>query len=314
MLTILVRRLALGALTLLGVSMVIFFVVNEIPGDPIAGLVNPNTPKAQRLQFRHEYGFDQPLPVQYVRWLGRMLKGDLGTSIGRRVPVSTLLRPALKNSMILAGAAFVLTMTFGLIVGLISGLSQGRASDKALSGLAIIGMSLPPYWIGLMLIIIFGVWLPWLPTSGMHSAQSTSTLDLLRHLILPAIAAALIPAGIMTRMVRSSVIDVKQHDFVQALVAKGLTGPSVVRHIFRNAAPAILTVGGLQIGYLIGGSVLVETIFAWPGVGQMVYTAIGQRDMAVIQGGVLAVSAVFVLVNLLVDLVLPLFDPRIKAA
>src|SRR5947209_7973674 len=165
MLTYFVRRLALGVATLLGVSVVIFIVVNKIPGDPIAGLVNPNTTKAQRLQYRHEYGFDRPLPVQYAKWLGRIVHGDLGTSIGRRVPVATLLRPALTNSLILAGAALVIAMSFGLLVGLAAGLNQGTAADKLLSGLAIVGMSLPPYWIGLMLIIMFGVWLPWLPTS-----------------------------------------------------------------------------------------------------------------------------------------------------
>ncbi|OAI39070.1 hypothetical protein AYO38_08345 [bacterium SCGC AG-212-C10] len=311
----LVRRLSLMALTLLGVSMVVFAVVNIVPGDPIAGLLGPRATDQERDEFRSQYGFDKPLPQQYVTWLGNFVQGDMGNSVGKREPAADLLVPALKNTLILASAAFVFSIVVGFTTGLVAGMNRGRWLDKVCSTVAIAFMSLPPYWVGLMLIILFAVQLPWFPTSGMENARHPGGFtDILQHLVLPMIAASLASIGIIARIVRSSVIDIMAQDFVMSLRAKGLGGGRMLLHIVRNAAPPLLTVAGLQVGYLVGGSVLVETIFAWPGVGKLVFEAIGQRDLVMIQGGVLLVSVVFVFMNLLVDLVAPLVDPRMKHA
>lgn len=311
----LVRRLGFMALTLLGVSMVVFAVVNIVPGDPIAGLLGPRATDEERVEFAAEYGFDQPLPVQYVKWLGNFLSGDMGESVGKRQPASDLLVPALKNTLILSAAAFAFSLVVGFATGLVAGLNRGRLLDKASSILSIAFMSLPPYWVGLMLIIVFAVQIPWFPTSGMEDPRDPGGLpDLLRHLVLPMVATSLASIGVIARIVRSSVIEISSQDFVMSLRAKGLGRTRMLAHIVRNAAPPLLTVAGLQVGYLVGGSVLVETIFAWPGVGKLIFEAIGQRDLVMIQGGVLLVSAVFVVMNLLVDLVSPLVDPRMKHA
>ncbi|MGI8552731.1 MAG: ABC transporter permease [Dehalococcoidia bacterium] len=306
------KRLGLTIFTLIGVSLVVFTMVNIIPGDPIAGLVGSEATPAERAVFRKQFGFSDPLPVQYGRWLSRVARGDFGTSIGQRRKVTALVKPAVENTLVLAGISAVLALVGGTILGTFAAYQRGAWLDRVASGLGMIGVSIAPYWLGLLLILIFSVQLGWLPASGMYDPQKGQTLvEVLRHALLPAIAASCAAFGITTRNVRSAVAAVLNQDYIGVLRAKGLSSPRILVHVLRNAAPTLLTVIGLQVGYLIAGSVLVETVFSWPGLGRLTYTAIGQRDMAVIQACVLLVATAFVMSNLAVDVAQRLFDPRL---
>jgi peptide/nickel transport system permease protein len=313
MATFIAKRLGLAVFTLFGVSIVIFTMVNLIPGDPLAGLVGETATPQERAQFRHDYGFDAPLPVQYGRWASHVLRGDFGKSIGQRQKVVDLLIPAFKNTLVLAMCAGVIALVGGTIVGTFAAYQRGSWLDRGASGLGMVGVSVAPYWVGLILILIFSVTLRWLPASGMYDPQGSESIgEVLRHVLLPAIAASCAAFGITTRNVRSSVSGVLNQDYVSVLKAKGLSSPRILWHVLKNAAPALLTVVGLQIGYLIAGSVLVETVFSWPGLGRLTYTAIGQRDMPVIQACVLVVATGFVLSNLTVDVANRVVDPRLR--
>jgi peptide/nickel transport system permease protein len=258
---------------------------------------------------KRAYGFDAPLPVQYVRWLGRVALGDLGRSIATRRPVVDDVRDALANSLVLAVASSVLSFGLGFALGLIAAFRQGRAVDKLASAIAVVGVSVPHYWAGIILIIVFSVQLNWLPAMG--AAIDGGVLDYLRHMALPTVALALIPLGVITRVVRSAALDILAQDFVLALRAKGLISRTVFAHVVKNAAPQILTVVGLQFGFQLGGSVLVEAVFSWPGTGYLLNLAIFQRDIPVLQGVILVLAAFFVLLNLAVDVLQSVVDPRI---
>jgi peptide/nickel transport system permease protein len=262
---------------------------------------------------RQQMGLDQPLPVQYWRWLTRVVQGDLGNSLATRRPVLGEIRGALGNTFVLAIAAAMVAFTLGVGLGTIAAFFQGRWLDKVASATAISGVSLPHYWVGIVLIIIFSVELNWLPAMGMQETQGqTSLLSLLRHMILPTIALSLIPMGVVARMVRTSILEILNQEFVLTLRAKGLWSRTITRHVMKNAAPPVLTLMGLQFGYLLGGSVLVETVFSWPGSGFLLNLAIFQRDIPMLQGVILILASFFVLLNLLVDILHSLIDPRIR--
>ena len=223
------------------------------------------------------------------------------------------IRAALGNTFILAISAACLGFTLGVTLGTTAAFFQGKWLDKVASAAAITGVSLPHYWVGIMLIIIFSVTLNWLPAMGMQETSGASSFwTLLRHMALPSIALSLIPMGVITRMVRASVLEILQQDFVLTLRAKGLWVRTVTRHVMKNAAPPVLTLMGLQFGYLLGGSVLVETVFSWPGSGFLLNLAIFQRDIPMLQGIILVLATFFVLLNLLVDILHSLIDPRIR--
>jgi peptide/nickel transport system permease protein len=255
------------------------------------------------------YGFDQPLPVQYLKWLGRVARGDLGKSIATRRAVILDVRDALANSLVLAVSSSAVAFGAGIALGLLAAFRQGRALDKVASAIAVVGVSVPHYWAGIILIIIFSVQLGWLPAMG--AAADGGLLEYLRHMALPTIALALIPLGVIARVVRSAALDILAQEFVLALRAKGLAQRRVFTHVVKNAAPQIITVLGLQFGFQLGGSVLVEAVFSWPGTGYLLNLAIFQRDIPVLQGVILVLATFFVLLNLLVDVAQTLIDPRI---
>jgi peptide/nickel transport system permease protein len=266
-------------------------------------------------QVKAAYGFDKPLPMQFLIWLGNVLNGDLGTSIVTRRSVLSELGPAVFNSLVLAGVAIMIALIVGTTLGAIAGKTKNHYVDRFVTGVSITGVSLPHYWLGMVLIVIFSVELNWLPASGMGSkgsAEFNISIDSLLHMILPAITLSVIPTGIIARSVRASVSDVMNQEFIQALYAKGLDNRRVIIHVAKNAAPTIMAIMGLQFAQLMGGSILVETVFAWPGTGFLLNTAIFTRDLPILQGTILVLSMFFVAMNLLVDMFQMLVDPRVK--
>jgi len=303
------RRLLLAIPTLLGASIIVFAMVHLAPGDPIAAVMPAESSQAEIEATKRAYGFDKPLPVQYLVWLGRVAHGDLGRSIATRRPVILDVRDAFTNSLVLALSSSLVAFVGGVGLGLIAAFRQGRALDRLASLVAIIGVSVPYYWAGIILIIIFSVQLNWLPAMG--AADGGGPVEYLRHMVLPTVALSLIPLGVITRVVRSAALDILNQEFVLALRARGLVGRRVFTHVVKNAAPQIFTVLGLQFGFALGGSVLVESVFSWPGTGYLLNLAIFQRDLPVLQGVILVLATFFVLLNLVVDLVQTLVDPRI---
>jgi peptide/nickel transport system permease protein len=307
--SLVLRRLLLTLPTLLGASVIVFAMVHLAPGDPISVLMPPDAGQAEIEAVKRSLGLDRPLPVQYLHWLGRVAHGDLGRSIATRRPVVHDVVDALRNSLTLAVASSGLALALGLGLGTLAAFHRGTLIDKLVSAIAITGVSVPHYWAGIILVIIFSVQLNWLPAMGGPSDPGLGPY--LRHMLLPAVALALIPLGVITRVVRSAVLDILAQEFILTLRVKGLRTMAIVRHVLKNAAPQILTVMGLQFGFQLGGSVLVETVFSWPGTGYLLNIAIFQRDMPVLQGVVLVLSTMFVLLNLAVDVLQGLVDPRI---
>ncbi len=315
MLRYLLKRLLYSLPIALGVSLLCFALVHLAPGDPINAILPENATPELIEQVKAAYGFDKPLPVQFLIWLGNVLTGDLGTSIVTRRPVLSELGPAVFNSLVLAGVAIMIALIIGTTLGAIAGKTKNHYIDRFVTGVSITGVSLPHYWLGMVLIVIFSVELNWLPASGMGSKGSSEfniSIDSLLHMILPAITLSVIPTGIIARSVRASVSDVMNQEFIQALYAKGLDNRRVMIHVAKNAAPTIMAIMGLQFAQLMGGSILVETVFAWPGTGFLLNTAIFTRDLPILQGTILVLSMFFVAMNLLVDMFQMLVDPRVK--
>ena len=296
----------------LGVSLVCFLLIHLAPGDPLAAILPSDASADLQAQMRALYGLDRPLPVQYVLWLLRALHGDLGQSIATGRPVTGEIAAAAVNTFMLAGVATLLGFTVGAALGFLAGLARGTWVDRLTSGIAMLGVSVPHYWLGLVLVIAFSVELNWLPATGAGSEGRSLGWSYLRFLVLPAVTLSVIPMGIIARTIRSLVADVVAQDFVAALGAKGLLRAQVLRHVVRNVAPTALSVMGLQLGYLLGGSILIETVFSWPGTGFLLNTAIFTRDLPLLQGTILVLAVVFVLINLSVDLLQGAIDPRIQ--
>lgn len=298
----------------LGVTIIVFALIH-LSGDPINAVVAPDATAETVAQLRKAYGFDRPLPVQYLLWLGKALQGDLGTSIVNSRPVLDTLLAAVPNTLMLAACASVLGFLFGCLLGGLAGYYQGGIIDKLATGIGIAGVSVPHYWLGMVLVIIFAVQLQWLPAMGMGAGGSSAwewDWPHIKHLILPAVTLSVIPCGIITRTVRATVAEILSQEFVQALRAKGLLHGQVMRHVARNAAPTVMAVMGLQLGYLLGGSVLVETVFNWPGTGYLLNDAIFRRDIPMLQGTILLLAMFFVVLNLLVDVLQTWIDPRMR--
>jgi peptide/nickel transport system permease protein len=313
----LLRRVLYTIPIAIGVSIVCFALIHLAPGDPLSAVIPEGASPQVIAELKAAYGFDKPLPVQYLTWLSRVLVGDFGMSIMTRRPVISEVGPAVVNTMTLAVAAIIIGFFFGIVLGLIAGYTVGTYVDRGVTAVAVTGVSIPHYWLGMVLIVIFAVNLGVLPAMGMGAKGSTTfALDWesLRHLILPAVALSVIPAGIIARSVRGTVAEVRKQDFVQTLYAKGLPPHRVFVHVIKNAAPTVLAIMGLQLAQLLGGSILVETVFSWPGTGFLLNTAIFTRDLPILQGTILVLSMFFVIINLIVDLVQTAFDPRIKRA
>jgi peptide/nickel transport system permease protein len=256
------------------------------------------------------------VPVQYVVWLGRALTGDLGNSISTKMPVTIEVGRALGNTIVIAVVAVVISFLISLALGLLAAYRMGGLVDRIATGIAVLGISVPTFWLAVVMVIIFAVRLGWLPATGMGPGGSTDfsyfRWDDLKYAVMPIAVMALTPLGIMMRTTRSSIAEVLSQDFVQTLRAKGLGEFAVIRHAIRNALPQILAMLGLQLGYLIGGSILIETVFTWPGTGFLLNKAILTRDIPLLQGTILVLALAFVGINLVVDLLQTVIDPRIK--
>jgi peptide/nickel transport system permease protein len=313
----LIRRLIYAVPIALAVGFVCFMLVQIAPGDPINAIVPPDAPQDVVDQVRRDYGLDKPLPVQFGIWLLKVVQGDLGRSLATGRPVWSDLQSAIGNTLTLAASASLLGFILGCVLGGLAGTFRGSILDRAAVTIAVAGVSVPHYWLGMVLVVIFSVQLNMLPAMGAGpggSADWAWDWEHMQHLVLPSITLAVIPMGIVTRTVRGIVAEIMNQEFVVALRGKGLTGWGVFLHVVKNAAPNVLAVLGLQLGYLMGGSILVETVFSWPGTGLLLNSAIFQRDLPVLQGTILVLSLFFVALNLLVDLVQTALDPRIKRA
>lgn len=315
MLFYILRRVLYALPIALAVSLICFLLVHIAPGDPVNAIISPDAPAEVVAQVRAEYGLDRPLPAQFAIWLGRVLQGDLGISLSSGRPVAAELAVAVKNTFMLSLVAALIGFAAGTLLGIGAALKRGRWPDKIASALAAGGVSLPHYWLGMVLVVVFSVSLNWLPALGAGAGGSEAWAwdwEHVQFLVLPAITLSVIPMGIVTRTVRGVVIEILNQDFTTTLHGKGLQPARIALHVLKNAAPAVLAVMGLQLGYLMGGSILVETVFSWPGTGQLLNGAIFQRDIPVLQGTILVLALIFVLLNLAVDLMQTTLDPRIK--
>lgn len=313
MLMFALRRTLLAVPILLGVSIVIFVTIKIIPGDPVASMLGPTSTAEARAALTERLGLADPLPQQYVTWLWHLVQGDLGTSIARQTDVVGLVLDAFGNTLVLTVFAALLSLVLGIGLGAVAALRRGRIASAINNGLALFFISTPQYTVGLMLIIYLAAGLAFFPVSGMQ-ANGGGLADLLWHLVLPGVTAALVPAGIIARMFRSTVLDVMSMDFIDSYRARGLSELRILRHAFHNTVPTLLTVAGLQVGYLLGGVIFVETVFSWPGLGLLVFNSIAKRDLPVIQAGVLVSAFAFVAINLIVDVLHAVIDPRVRTA
>ena len=317
---------------MLGVSVLAFFLIHLVPGDPAAVMLGERaTPEAIE-QLRRELGLDQPLAVQYGKFLGNLVQGDLGRSIKTREQITIEIASRFPATLELATAAMFLAVVIGVPAGVLAARRRGTWIDATVMSGSLIGVSLPIFWLALLFLLWFSVGLGWFPLSGRldpaYAVPSVTGLLLIdtllagridsffraiQHLVLPAIALGTIPLAVISRMTRSSVLEVLNADYVRTAWAKGLAERVVLaKHVLKNALIPTLTVIGLQFGYLLGGAIITETIFAWPGVGRWLLLSVQARDMSAVQGGVLLFAFVFVLVNLIVDVLYAVIDPRIR--
>lgn len=309
------RRLIMTIPILLGVTIICFALVQIAPGDPVQNLVRPDANPEDVARLRAYYGLDQPVVVQYFMWLFRVLRGDFGMSIASNLPVASEVMRAFSNTITIALISVVLAFVLSMVLGVIAATRQGGIVDRLVTALAVFGISVPTFWLAVVLVIFFAVELNWLPATGMGSGSDTFNWfdwNDFKFAVMPIIALALPPLAIMTRTTRSSLSEILNQDFIQTLRAKGLSEFSIITHAVRNILPSAIAMLGLQLGYLVGGSVLVETVFTWPGTGFLLNKAILTRDIPLLQGTILVLATVFVLINLVVDLVQSVVDPRIK--
>lgn len=326
------RRILMVIPVLLGMSLVVFFMIRAIPGNPAQVILGQQASKEAVEALTQKLGLDEPWYVQYVKYLGGLLTGDLGESIRTGVAVSEEIWPYLAATLELSLCAVLIAIVIGVNAGIISAWFQNSWFDYAAMVLALIGVSMPIFWLGLMEQWIFAINLDLLPTSGREDVRNPITpithlfiidsliqgnteqlVQVLQHLVLPSMALATIPMAIIARITRSSMLEVMKSDYIRTARAKGLSMFWVVyKHSLKNAVIPVLTVIGLQTGLLLGGAILTETIFSWPGIGRYIYDAIGYRDYPVIQSGILVVATIFIFINLIVDLLYAAVDPRIK--
>ncbi len=302
--TYILRRVAQSALTLLGVSVLVFVILRVLPGDPARMLLPDGAPESAVAELNRQLGLHEPLIVQYGLFLKSVAHGDFGQSFQYRAPALRVVLERLPATVQLTVAAMLVTIAAGVSLGIGTAVRRGTRYDVAGTILAVLGQSLPNFWLGIMLILLFGVALRWLPTSGFAGWTS---------LVLPAVTLAAFPTALVARLTRSSMLEILNRDYIRTGRAKGLAERSVVlRHALRNAAIPVLTVIGLQIGALLGGAVITESVFAWPGMGKLIVDAIFFRDFPVVQTVLILSATVFVGINLLVDLLYTIIDPRIR--
>ena len=299
---------------LLGLTVIVFLIMALIPGDPATAILGSFATPENVARLNRDLGLDQPPVRRYLTWLGNLLQGDLGRSYSLDRPVLDEVRERFSATLVLAGAAFVLCTLWGLLIGIWTAARQYGWTDRILTFVVLIGISVPSFWLGLLLILLFAVDLRWLPASGMYAIYGGGDLpDLLRHLILPAFTLSVVATGVIARLTRSAMLEVLRQDFIRTARAKGVSETRVLYvHAFKAALVSVVPVLGVQAGFVLGGAVYIETVFQWPGVGRMLVQAISTRDVLLVQGGVVFVAAAYVLFNLLVDLAQSWLDPRIE--
>jgi peptide/nickel transport system permease protein len=294
------------------VAVISFLLIHIIPGDPAAVMLGTDATPQEIAKLREDLGLNVPLHVQFYRWISKVLRGDLGDSFFMGRPVAVALAERLPATILLAVAALFFALLIGMPAGIIAAVKRGSIIDQLVMIIALIGVSLPSFWIGLNLILVFSVALRWLPSGG-YVPLTENFFDGLRCLLMPAFALGFMQAALIARMTRSSMLEVLRQDYIRTARSKGLSERVVVGlHALKNAMIPILTVIGTAFGVLLGGAVIVETVFAYPGIGRLVVSAVQRRDYPVIQGALLLISSLYVLVNLLVDILYTLIDPRIK--
>ncbi len=310
------KRLLLLFPVLLGVTVIVFVVMWLVPGDPATSLLGTFATPENVAKVRAELGLNQPMPVRYAIWLANVLHGNFGQSYILHRPVADELMDRLPPTLLLAGAALVLCSIAGILLGIVAAVRQNGWEDRVITVAVLLGVSTPSFWLGMLLILWFAVDLAWLPAGGMQEMFGPGGAgEIAQHLILPALALAAVPAAVLVRLTRTAMLEVMRQDYVRTARAKGLRERRVImRHAFLNALVNVIPIIGIEAGYVLGGAVYIESVFQWPGIGQMLVSAISTRDIILVQGGVLVVAAAYVVINLLTDLAQGLLDPRIRGA
>jgi peptide/nickel transport system permease protein len=303
LLSYILRRCLYAVFVLFGVATVVFF-ITRLTGDPVAIMLPPDATVEQMEELRIELGMDKPLLTQYGMFLGDLLRFDMGESLRYEDSTLTLIAERLPATLQLAFTSMLIALIVAIPAGIISALKQGGAIDRFIMSLVLIGQSFPVFWVGILLILFFSVSLGWLPTGGIGDWK---------HLLMPAFALGLHMMALITRLLRSSLIEVLSSDYIRTAKAKGLLSFKVIaKHALRNSLLPVVTIVGLQVGALLGGSVVTEMVFAWPGVGQMIIQAINFRDFPLVQTAIILLASIFVVINLIVDLLYVVIDPRIQ--
>lgn len=313
MYSFILKRLLAAVPVLFGLTVIVFLIMALIPGDPATAILGAYATPENVARLNRQLGLDRGPVEQYLVWLGNILQGDFGRSYSLNRPVLDEVLERFGATLILAGAALVLCTLFGLLAGIVSAVRQYGAADRVLTVLVLIGISMPSFWLGLLLILVFAVELRWLPASGMYAIYGGGgPADLLRHLILPAVTLAVVATGVIARLTRAAMLEVLRQDYIRTARAKGLRERRVIyRHAFKAALVNVIPVIGIQAGFVLGGAVYIETVFQWPGIGRMLVTAISTRDILLVQGGVLVVAASYVLFNLAADVLQHMLDRRL---
>ncbi|OLT15476.1 hypothetical protein BJF78_02010 [Pseudonocardia sp. CNS-139] len=316
MFSLIVRRTAMAVPILLGVTVIVFLLMTVLPGDPAQAFLSEDASPEEIAAVRASLGLDDPLPLQYVHWLGNTLTGDLGWSPYRRRDVSDLLAQAWLNTALLAAASAVFGLVGGVALGTYAALRRGRLADRVVSFFSLTGLSVPSFFLAIVMLIVFSATLGWLPSAGPRGWDDgpPSSFPAPPWVMADGLAGALATLAITGPGARGEIVETYGADFVQTLRAKGLSGGRVLVHVGKSAISPVLTTSGLQIGNLLGGAVLIETIFRWPGIGSLVYSAISARDLLVVQGATLVIALSFVVINLLVDVGQATIDPRLRRA
>lgn len=308
------KRLIAVVPVLFGLSIIVFLVMALIPGDTATAILGAYATPENVERINRDLGLDKPLVQQYLVWIGNVLQGDFGRSYALNRPVLDEVLERFGATLILAGVSLLLCTVIGLLAGVASAVRQFGWADRAITFFVLAGISMPSFWLGLLLIYLFAVKWRMLPASGMYAVYGGGDLkDLLLHLVLPAVTLSVVAAGVIARLTRGAMLEVLRQDFVRTARAKGLSERRVIYgHAFRSALVSIIPVIGIQSGFVLGGAVYIETVFQWPGVGAMLVKAISSRDILLVQGGVLVVAASYVLFNLVADVLQSMLDPRIR--
>ena len=309
----LLQRLLSAIPVVLGISIIVFLIISLIPGDPATAILGSFATPDNVAKLNKDLGLDRGLFERYFIWLGNLMQGDFGRSYALNRPVIDEILERFNATLILSGTAFVLCSLFGIIIGTISAAKQYTITDKIITLFVLIGISVPSFFLGMMMILLFAVNLKWLPVSGMYKVWGGGDFpDLISHLIMPSIALALVATGVIARIARNAVLEILRQDFIRTARAKGVKENSIlIKHVLRIAIVTILPVLGLQAGFVLSGSVYIEMVFQWPGVGRMLVDAILKRDILLVQGGVLFVAVCYVFFNIIVDILQRYLDPRI---